>query len=231
MRVRPPRKCRGACLVLPPHQGPGSVETKGGGAAVRASGQSDASFIRPHKVAQAILFNLRDPKEVVQTMKWFFGAGPRPRYGRFTYWEKFDYFAVFWGIMVIGSTGFVLWFPELFTWILPGWGVNVATIIHSDEALLAVGFIFTIHFFNTHLRPEKFPMDPVIFTGRMRLKELRLERPDHYAELLARGELEARLVDPVPPHHALGVRVFAYGALLFGVTFKVLMVYLKALPL
>ena len=80
-----------------------------------------------------------------------------PGYGRFTYWEKFDYFAVFWGMIIIGFTGLVLWFPEFFTRILPGWSINVATIIHSDEALLAVGFIFTIHFFNTHFRPDKFP--------------------------------------------------------------------------
>ncbi|MHC4816216.1 MAG: cytochrome b/b6 domain-containing protein, partial [Planctomycetota bacterium] len=104
----------------------------------------------------SILFNRRDLTEVVQSIRWFFGLGKRPRYGRYTYWEKFDYFAVFWGILVIGSTGLVLWMPELFTRILPGWSVNVATIVHSDEALLAVGFIFTIHFFNTHFRPDKF---------------------------------------------------------------------------
>ena len=94
------------------------------------------------------------------------GAGRARSYGRWTYWEKFDYFAVFWGVVVIGSTGLMLWFPEFFTRFLPGWLINVATIIHSDEALLAVGFIFTVHFFNTHFRPEKFPMDTVIFTGR-----------------------------------------------------------------
>ena len=48
---------------------------------------------------------------------------------------------------------------------IPGWFLNVATIIHSDEALLADGFIFTVHFFNTHLRPEKFPMDIVDLHG------------------------------------------------------------------
>ena len=46
----------------------------------------------------------RDAQEFVATMKWFVGLGPRPEYGRWTYWEKFDYFAVFWGIVVIGST-------------------------------------------------------------------------------------------------------------------------------
>ena len=114
-----------------------------------------------------MLLTRQDLREFVGTMKWFLGVGPRPRYGRWTYWEKFDYFAVFWGIAVIGATGLTLWFPILFTRLLPGWFINVATIIHSDEALLATGFIFTIHFFNTHLRPEKFPMDTTVFTGHM----------------------------------------------------------------
>jgi len=94
-----------------------------------------------------------DLAEFVATLKWFVRRGKRPAYGRWTYWEKFDYFAVFWGIAVIGSTGLTLWFPVFFTRFLPGWFINVATIIHSDEALLATGFIFTVHFFNTHLRP------------------------------------------------------------------------------
>jgi predicted CXXCH cytochrome family protein len=106
----------------------------------------------------SIIFGPRDLREFGQSIKWFFGRGPRPKYGRYTYWEKFDYFAVFWGMFIIGSTGLLLWFPELFTIIIPGRSVNVATILHSDEALLAVAFIFTVHFFNTHFRPDKFPM-------------------------------------------------------------------------
>ena len=104
---------------------------------------------------------------------------------------------MFWGIAVIGSTGLSLWFPTFFTRFLPGWFVNVATIIHSDEALLAIGFIFTIHFFNTHLRPEKFPMDIVIFTGRMTVDELKHDKPEEYEELVASGELEKHLVEAV----------------------------------
>ncbi|MFQ5583857.1 MAG: cytochrome C, partial [Calditrichia bacterium] len=113
----------------------------------------------------SMMFNRQDLKDFGATMKWFLGPGPKPSYGRRTYWEKFDYFAVFWGVAVIGLSGLMLWFPEYFTNLLPGWFINIAQIIHSDEALLAVGFIFTIHFFNTHLRPESFPMDLVIFTG------------------------------------------------------------------
>ncbi len=127
----------------------------------------------------------RDAQEFAGTMKWFLGLGPRPEYGRWTYWEKFDYFAVFWGIVVIGSTGLSLWFPVFFTRFLPGSFINVATIIHSDEALLATGFIFTVHFFNTHLRPEKFPMDTTIFTGHMPVAELKWVRSQVARSMIA----------------------------------------------
>jgi cytochrome b subunit of formate dehydrogenase len=173
----------------------------------------------------SIIFNKRDWPELVQSMKWFFGLGPRPQYGRFTYWEKFDYFAVFWGVVVIGSTGLVLWFPELFTYLLPGWSVNVATIVHSDEALLAVGFIFTIHFFNGHFRPDKFPMDPVIFTGRMTVEELRYDKPAEYRALVEAGALEGQLVDPIPPATERTFKAFGFVALAVGLTLIVLIVY------
>ena len=76
------------------------------------------------------------------------------RLDRYTYWEKFDYWAVFWGMGIIGASGLFLWFPVFFSRFLPGWIFNVALLIHGEEALLAVGFIFTMHFFNGHLRPE-----------------------------------------------------------------------------
>jgi cytochrome b subunit of formate dehydrogenase len=173
----------------------------------------------------SIVFNKRDLTDVVQSIRWFFGLGQRPRYGRYTYWEKFDYFAVFWGVLVIGSTGLMLWLPELFTRILPGWSVNVATIIHSDEALLAVAFIFTIHFFNTHFRPDKFPIDPVIFTGRVTLDELKYDKPDEYARLVANGELEKHLVGPHPRLGERAARIFGFAALTVGLILIALIIY------
>jgi cytochrome b subunit of formate dehydrogenase len=167
----------------------------------------------------------RDGQELVATMKWFVGRGPRPQYGRWTYWEKFDYFAVFWGIVVIGSTGLTLWFPVLFTRLLPGPFINVATIIHSDEALLATGFIFTVHFFNTHLRPEKFPMDTTIFTGHMPLAELKRDKPREYASLVASGELEQHLEEPQPEVVVKVIRGFAWTALTIGFSVVVWIVY------
>jgi cytochrome b subunit of formate dehydrogenase len=172
-----------------------------------------------------MLFTRQDLRELVGSIKWFLGRGPRPRYGRWTYWEKFDYFAVFWGIAVIGSTGLTLWFPEFFTHFFPGWSINVATIIHSDEALLAAGFIFTVHFFNTHLRPERFPMDLVIFTGRMELEEFRRDKPREYEELVAAGRLEAHLVEPYQAIVIRTVRVLAWLALGLGFGMIVWIVY------
>jgi cytochrome b subunit of formate dehydrogenase len=174
---------------------------------------------------KSMLFNRTDWRELVGSLKWFFGRGPRPAYGRWTYWEKFDYFAVFWGVAVIGSTGLLLWFPAFFTRLLPGWVINVATTIHSDEALLAVGFIFTVHFFNTHFRPEKFPIDTVIFTGGMPLEEFKRDRPREYDELVEQGKLEASLMPPPAPLAVKLWRRFGFTALAIGLALVVLIVY------
>ena len=167
----------------------------------------------------------RDFAEFVGTLKWFVGRGERPAYGRWTYWEKFDYFAVFWGIAVIGSTGLTLWFPVFFTRFLPGSFLNVATIIHSDEALLATGFIFTVHFFNTHLRPEKFPMDITIFTGRMPLEELKRDKPREYEALAANGKLEGKMEEAYPQIVIRAVRAFAWVALAVGFSIVLWIIY------
>jgi cytochrome b subunit of formate dehydrogenase len=173
----------------------------------------------------SILFAKKDWQELIASVKWYTGKGEYPRYGRWTYWEKFDYFAVLWGIMVIGVSGLILWFPEAFTHVLPGWAINVATIIHSDEALLAAGFIFTIHFFNTHFRPEKFPMDTVIFTGRMPIEELKRERPAEYEALVASGKLEENTAEPMSPRRVLAIRIFGWIALTIGLILVVCIIY------
>jgi len=172
-----------------------------------------------------MMFTKKDLQDLVGSFRWFFGKGERPDYGRYTYWEKFDYFAVFWGMFVIGSTGLFLWFPEFFTILLPGWLVNVATIIHSDEALLATAFIFTIHFFNTHFRLDKFPMDPVIFTGTVPVDELKRDKPAEYARMVEEGRLEERLVDPYPKEVETAFRVFGFTMLGIGLLIVALILY------
>jgi cytochrome b subunit of formate dehydrogenase len=174
---------------------------------------------------ESMLLNKRDWREFVGSIKWFVGKGPRPEYGRWTYWEKFDYFAVFWGVAVIGGTGMLLWWPTIFTHVLPGWALNVATTIHSDEALLAVGFIFTVHFFNTHFRPEKFPIDTVIFTGGIPLEEFKKDRPREYQEMVERGELEQNLMPAPVPLAAKLWRRLGFTALGIGIMLIVLIIY------
>jgi len=187
-----------------------------------ASGQSWVKFITG---PNGMMFGLQDLREFWGSLMWFLGRGPRPDYGRWTYWEKFDYFAVFWGVAVIGASGLLLWFPEVFTHVVPGWFLNVATVVHSDEALLAVGFIFTIHFFNTHFRPEKFPMDPVIFTGTLPLEEFKQDRPAEYEALAASGELEARL-EPKPDARTVRAwKIFGAVALGTGIALILLIIY------
>jgi len=187
----------------------------------REFGTWKAMLTGPH----SMVFNAKDLADFIGNMKWFVGKGPRPQYGRWTYWEKFDYIAVFWGMTVIGSTGLMLWFPEIFTLVLPGWLINVATIIHSDEALLATGFIFTVHFFNTHLRPEKFPMDTVVFTGRMDVEELMDDKPAEYNELVRNGTLQENLAPAYPPIVERVIRAFGWTAVTIGICVVVMIIY------
>jgi cytochrome b subunit of formate dehydrogenase len=161
----------------------------------------------------SMMFNLGDIRDFWRTMKWFLWMGPRPEYGRFTYWEKFDYFAVFWGVPIIGLSGLALWFPLFFTAWAPGWILNLAMIVHSDEALLAVGFIFTIHFFNTHLRPGAFPLDTVIFTGLVPEERYAEERKAEYTALKESGRLDEALT--YTPFPAKWLRVAQVAGILF----------------
>jgi hypothetical protein len=89
--------------------------------------------------------------------------------------------------------------------------------VHSDEALLATGFIFLFHFFHTHLRPEAFPLDPVIFTGCMPLDRFKDERPMEYERLVAQGKLDDYIVPPPTAAQMRRAYIFGFTALAIGV--------------
>lgn len=159
----------------------------------------------------------KDFVDLYHNFRWFFYLGPKPKLDRWTYWEKFDFYAVFWGIPIIGISGLMLWFPKFFSQFLPGWALNIAYVVHSDEAMLAVGFIFLFHFFHNHLRSENFPLDPVIFTGRLPLERFKEERPVEYERLVKNGELEKRLVDPPSNCHRVAAYVFGFITFAVGI--------------
>ncbi len=168
------------------------------------------------------------PKDVADffgNLKYFLYLGERPDGDRWTYFEKFDYLAVFWGVMIIGLSGLFLWFPGFFTSFLPGWTLNAAQVIHSDEALLATGFIFVFHFFHTHLRPESFPMDLVVFTGKMSLERFKSERPLEYQRLVDNGELDDYLVEPPNRRQRRDAYLFGSIFLVIGIMLAIFIIW------
>jgi cytochrome b subunit of formate dehydrogenase len=164
---------------------------------------------------------LTDVTDLWANLKYFLYLGPRPKFDRWAYWEKFDYLAVFWGVAIIGFSGLFLWFPNFWTQFLPGWVLNAAYVVHSDEALLATGFIFLFHFFHTHLRPESFPMDPVVFVGKMPLEKFKEERPLEYERAVENGTLESMLEDPPTREHLTEAYVFGFIAVTIGIALAV----------
>jgi cytochrome b subunit of formate dehydrogenase len=165
----------------------------------------------------------KDVQDIIGHFRWFLWLGPRPKFDHFAYWEKFDYWAVFWGMGIIGFSGYAMWFAPFFARFIPGSWLNIALLIHGEEALLAVWFIFAIHFFNTHLRPDSFPMDLVIFTGRLTEEELKEKHPAEYQRLVETGRLQAYLT-PAPQHwlknfgYIVGVIVVLSGFVLLVLT-------------
>jgi cytochrome b subunit of formate dehydrogenase len=167
--------------------------------------------------------NWKDLEDIVGMFKWFFGKGPRPAIERWSYWEKFDYWAVFWGMAIIGGSGMVLAFPHVVASHLPGWVFNIAAVVHGEEAFLAAVFLFTVHFFNNHFRPDKLPPpDVVMFTGTQSLQEFRHEHAAQYQRLIETGQLEKYLVDAPSRPFTLGSRILGLLLIAFGLTLLVL---------
>jgi cytochrome b subunit of formate dehydrogenase len=107
----------------------------------------------------------------------------RPKFDRYMYLEKFDYWAVFWGIVMMVGTGFVFWFPTFFAQYAPSWVISSALIVHGEEATLAVVFLFVVHFYNVHLKPSIFPMNWAWLNGKITVDMLKHEHPLEYERL------------------------------------------------
>ena len=164
----------------------------------------------------------QDFKDLVAMFRWFFGRAPRPLFDPWTYWEKLDNWAVFWGMAIIGGSGLTLWFKSAIAAVLPGWVFNVATIVHGEEAILAAVFLFTVHFFNNHFRPDKFPLDIVMFTGAVSLEEFKREHALEYNRLVETGLLAKYLVDAPSRPMTLGSKILGFTLIAIGLTLLIL---------
>jgi len=159
---------------------------------------------------------LEDAKHLGQKFRWFLGLGPPPAFDRWTYWEKFDYWAVFWGLPLLGLTGIILMFPVGMSRLFPGWVLNVLVLLHRAEALLAMLYIFIIHFTIGHLRRGMFPMNECMFAGSVELEKERQEKPLWIARLQKDGRLEEAMVPGPPRWFRLLYFTFGYAALVVG---------------
>ena len=114
-----------------------------------------------------MLPRLKDVRDLIGNLAYFLGLKKeRPRFDRFNYIEKFEYWAVLWGMTVMAVTGLLMWFPVIATRLFPGVVVPSAKAMHSGEALLAISAVILWHMYNAHLSPRVFPFNLTIFTGR-----------------------------------------------------------------
>jgi formate dehydrogenase subunit gamma len=121
-----------------------------------------------HKSPAAIFPRWKDLKDIIHTVLWIGGFYKKePEYDHFQYGQKIDYWAIFWGMPVMVITGIIMMFPTFFSqWVGGQWFAVVATA-HRDEAILAVGFILIVHMYYGHLQTTAFPVNTVMFTGKM----------------------------------------------------------------
>jgi formate dehydrogenase gamma subunit len=136
------------------------------------------------KSLTAMVPSKRDFILFIQEIGYFTGLRKeKPRFGRYNWREKFDYWAMFWGIPVMVLSGLVMMFPVFVTNFLPGWVVPVALIAHSDEAMLALTWIVIVHVFFNHFGPGVFPMNPSIFTGKLSRERYMIDHAAEYEKL------------------------------------------------
>jgi len=158
----------------------------------------------------------QDVKNLGQKIRWFFGLGPPPVFDRWTYWEKFDYWAVFWGLPLLGVTGLLLMYPVGVSRLLPGWMLNVLILLHRAEALLAMLYIFIVHFSIGHLRRGMFPMNECMFAGCVEVEKELHEKPLWITRLKQEGRLKEIAVAGPPGWYRVLYFIFGYSALAVG---------------
>jgi formate dehydrogenase subunit gamma len=141
-------------------------------------------FIRHRRLT--MVPTLKDFRDVVDTLRYTLGFVEKPpRFGRFDYRQKFEYWGLLFGGTVIILTGLVLTFPVAVTRFLPGQVVAAAVEFHGFEATLAVLTIVVWHLYDVIFRPGVFPADTSIFTGRVSRERMLEEHPLEYAEMQA----------------------------------------------
>ncbi|MBI4188378.1 MAG: cytochrome b/b6 domain-containing protein [Chloroflexi bacterium] len=146
-------------------------------------------FILKKPFPVKMLPSYQDFIEFFQEVAYFLGLRKeRPKFDRFNWREKVEYWAIFWGITAMAGSGFILMYPVLVTKVLPGWMVPTALVIHSFEAMMALVWIVLVHIFFSHFTPGVFPINTSIFTGKVSKERYSREHPLEYERLLGTDE-------------------------------------------
>jgi formate dehydrogenase subunit gamma len=133
----------------------------------------------------------KDFRDVVLNLRYYLGlTEDKARFERFDYRQKFEYWGMVMGAVVMTITGLMLNFPLLVTRWLPGQLIPVAKVAHSNEGLLAFLVVITWHIYNAHLAPEVFPFNETIFTGRISVERLKHEHVLEYERLFPEATAE-----------------------------------------
>ena len=122
----------------------------------------------------------QDVKDAWQMVRYLlFLSKNKPEFGKYNFEQKFTYWFLFFGIGIMVVSGFILWFPVIFTRVFPGGIIPAALLAHSDEAIVAAVFIVIWHFYQVHL--ERLNLS--IFTGWLNERETRQYHPLEYKRL------------------------------------------------
>lgn len=169
----------------------------------------------------AMLPTWKDARDVWHHMLYLLSMRDRPpQYDRYSYLEKFEYLAIFWGMVVMGLTGFSLWFPTVAGEYVPRVMLQAFRLVHSNEAVVAVITLAYGHFFTAHLNPAVFPSSPVWMSGKISLEHMMEEHPLEYQRLVEQGKLPAAQAHHHGPlagwRRALaGVELIIYSAIFY----------------
>lgn len=146
---------------------------------------------------QKIIPMPQDARDAIDLFLYNLGVRKeKPRFGKYNFIEKFEYWALAWGILVMALTGLMLWFQEASLALFPIWALDIVRIVHGFEAIMAFLAIIIWHMYNVHFNPEVFPMSKVWITGKVSKEYLREHHPLEYEEILAkrREDLEIKKV-------------------------------------
>ena len=139
------------------------------------------------RMKPSMLLGKKDFKDAIDNLRYYAGyTDVPPKFGRFDYRQKFEYWGLIFGSVIMVATGYILFFPILVSSWLPAELIPAAKVMHSYEALFAFLIVLIWHMAGAHLSPEAFPIDTSIFSGKVRKEKLRHEHALEYEELFGK---------------------------------------------